>query len=149
MGRKSGRSFSDQDCIFCKIVKGDVPSYMVYEDELFLGFLDISQFVEGHTIVIPKKHFEVIWDVPYVDEYFKVVQKIGNHYRDLGFNYVDTLTFGRLVLHAHVHIVPHNDDNLDWKKALNVIGEFQRDKSRWPDPENGKRIAERFSLLRR
>ena len=45
-------------CIFCSIVKGDIPSYKVYEDENFLAFLDISQAEIGHTLVIPKKHFD-------------------------------------------------------------------------------------------
>ena len=44
------------DCIFCKIVKGEIPSYKVYEDEDVLAFLDINQISKGHTLVIPKEH---------------------------------------------------------------------------------------------
>ena len=46
------------DCIFCKIIKGEIPCYKVYEDDDVLAFLDISQTTKGHTLVIPKKHFD-------------------------------------------------------------------------------------------
>ena len=45
-------------CVFCSIVKGDIPSYKIYEDESVYAFLDIADDVEGHTLVIPKKHYE-------------------------------------------------------------------------------------------
>ena len=64
------------DCIFCKIVSGKIPCYKVYEDENFLAFLDIRPLNLGHTLVIPKKHFRWVWDVPNIGEYFEVVCKI-------------------------------------------------------------------------
>ncbi len=134
------------DCVFCKIVSGDIPSYKIHEDDEFLAILDISQFTEGHTIVIPKKHFDKIWDIAGIGEYFAFVQEIGNHFRDLGYKYVDTLTFGRMVSHSHVHVVPHNGDNDDWNRALNVIGNYQKDDSRHPDNEKGKRLMKNFAF---
>ncbi len=137
-----------EDCIFCKIVNGDIPCNKIYEDDNYLAFLDISNFTEGHTLVIPKKHFQFVWDIEDISGYFKVVQKIANHFRnDLGFKYVDTLTFGRMIPHAHVHIVPHNSDNKDWEKALEGIGELQSSSSnRRLCAEEGERIANKFKL---
>ena len=51
------------DCIFCKIAKGEIPTQKVYEDKLFIAFADTNPVVEGHTLVIPKKHFDNIFDV--------------------------------------------------------------------------------------
>ncbi len=65
-----------QDCIFCKIVNGEIPSNKVYEDEKFLAFLDINPLSPGHTQVIPKEHYRWVWDVPNIGEYFEVVKKI-------------------------------------------------------------------------
>lgn len=138
---------TDPDCIFCKIIAGKIPSYKVYEDDKYIGMLDISQFVEGHTIVIPKAHIVNIWEHPDIGEYYEVVQKIGNHFIEkIGYKYADTLTFGRLVLHSHVHIVPHNGDDKGWEKALTVIGGYQQDKSRWPSKDEGERIAKKFRV---
>ena len=52
------------DCIFCKIVKGEIPSYRVYEDDDILVMLDINPFSKGHLLVLPKEHFENIYDIP-------------------------------------------------------------------------------------
>jgi histidine triad (HIT) family protein len=136
----------DSNCIFCKIVKGEIPASKIYEDTNFLAFLDISNFTEGHTLVIPKDHIESTWEIPDIGAYYSVVQKIGKHYRGLGSKYVDTLTFGRDVLHAHVHIVPHNIDNPDWKQALAVIGEYQHDPNRRKSKEEMGKIATKFKL---
>ncbi len=136
---------TDPECIFCKIVKGDIPSYKIAENDKFLAFLDISQFTEGHTLVIPKEHFEFIWDVPNIGEYFEFVKKVGNHYREIGFKYVDTLTFGRMVNHAHVHLVPHNGDK-EWSKALHGLHLLQIDQNRRLTPEKGKILVEKFKL---
>ena len=52
------------NCIFCKIVKGEIPSYRVYEDDDILAMLDINPFSKGHLLVLPKEHFENIYDIP-------------------------------------------------------------------------------------
>ena len=117
-------------CVFCEILKGSIPSFIIYEDEDFLAFLDISQFTKGHTVVIPKKHVQFVWDFDQVGKYFEVVSKIANHFRALGYKYVDSITFGRKVPHAHVHLIPHNGDSVDYQKAISVFGEMQKDQSR-------------------
>lgn len=137
------------DCIFCKIVSGQIPSFKIYEDTEFMAILDISRFVEGHTIVIPKKHYEVIWDFEdqHVAKYWQVILKIGNHFRqNLGIKYVDTMTFGRLVRHTHVHLVPHNDDNPEWQNALEQIGNLQHDSARRLTVEAGEKLQKKYRV---
>lgn len=135
------------DCIFCKIVKGEIPCYKVYENEDFLAFLDISQFTPGHTLVIPKRHFRFIWDVDDIQGYADTVKKICNHFtKDLGFKYVDTLTFGRMVPHAHIHLVPHNSGESGWEEALEGFSKLQSDGSKKLTEEDGKRIQKEISF---
>lgn len=134
------------NCIFCKIVKGEIPSFKVYEDENFLAILDISQFTRGHTIVIPKGHFRFIWDVKLYSKYFALIRRISSHYMNLGFKYVDSMSWGRMIEHAHFHLIPHNGEDNDWRKSLKAIGEMQQDQSRRPSKEEGEKIAKEFRL---
>jgi len=139
----------DPSCIFCKIVKGDIPSYKIYEDDKFLAFLDIAQFVEGHTLLIPKEHFEFVWDITYIGEYYKTAKQISDHFRKrLGYKYVDSATFGRDVPHAHLHLIPHNETGTDWEKALKEIGNMQKHSSRRINPSEGSILIEKFRLSR-
>jgi histidine triad (HIT) family protein len=99
-----------EDCIFCKIANGDIPAYKVYEDEKFIAFLDLFPLEKGHTLVIPKKHFELVWDVENVGEYFEVCTKIAKHYQVVSENrIVFSLVHGEGVAHAHIHIIPSED----------------------------------------
>ncbi|NMC36664.1 HIT domain-containing protein [Candidatus Beckwithbacteria bacterium] len=96
------------DCIFCKIVTGELPAYKIYEDDQFLAFLDIFPFVRGHTLVIPKKHYRWVWDVENIGEYMQVCQKISNHYRNLSsIDMVASFIFGEQVHHAHIQLLPN------------------------------------------
>ncbi|MEI7463544.1 MAG: HIT domain-containing protein, partial [Candidatus Taylorbacteria bacterium] len=61
-------------CIFCKIINKEIPANIIYEDADFLAFLDIRPLSPGHMLVIPKKHYRWVWDVPNVGEYFEVVR---------------------------------------------------------------------------
>ena len=56
-----------EDCIFCKIVKGETPCFKVYEDEKVLAFEDINPISEGHTLIIPKRHAQSLWEIPAED----------------------------------------------------------------------------------
>ena len=107
-------------CIFCSIVKGDIPSYKVYEDDDFLAFLDISQAEIGHTLVVPKKHFDNLLEMD--DETAKkmivLVKKLANKVKSAtnasGINILNNngLAAGQSVNHIHFHIIPRyeNDD---------------------------------------
>jgi histidine triad (HIT) family protein len=129
-----------KDCVFCKIIKREIPSFVVFENDKFLAILDIAQFTEGHTVVFPKEHFRFIWDIPYISEYYEFIKKVGDHLRRIGFTYIDTLSFGRKVSHAHVHLVPHHGNNEEWKTALSLIGAMQTDPKRRIDKQRGDKI---------
>ena len=66
------------DCLFCKIVKGDVPSYKLYEDEKVLVIMDAYPNVDGHTLVIPKEHYDTLMDIP--DDLLIHINKIAKKY---------------------------------------------------------------------
>lgn len=125
----------DSNCVFCKIVDGEMPSFKIDENEKFVAILDIAQFVKGHTLVLPKEHHAFMWDVPNIGEYFEFVHSVGNHYRNLGYKFVDTLTLGRMVNHAHVHLLPHNDDDEVWNKVQQHIDGLQVNEETKPSEE--------------
>lgn len=110
------------DCIFCKIIKGEIPGHKIYEDDQTYAFLDISCDSYGHTLVVPKKHCTNILDCDEAD--FKAVmaavQKISRHYvDDCGFDGVNIINASgqaaqQSVFHLHMHIIPRkNDDGLN------------------------------------
>ena len=95
------------DCIFCKIVKKELPSYHVYEDDEFLGFLDIFPRVKGHTLLIPKKHYRWAYDVPNFGAYWEVALKITKAMQKaMKPEFITYVTHGLEVPHAHIHILP-------------------------------------------
>ena len=103
-----------EDCIFCKIVKGEIPAAKVYEDDYTLSFLDIMPANKGHCLVIPKKHYETFLDIPDKDltnlmKTSKKVTKalslsIGNGSYNIVMN--NGKIAGQVVMHAHIHILP-------------------------------------------
>ncbi len=96
-------------CVFCKIVKGEIPSYKVYEDENFLAFLDINPQSPGHTQVITKKHYRWVWDVPNAGKYFEVVKKIAiAQQKVFGTDFILSKIIGDEVRHAHIWIFPNS-----------------------------------------
>ena len=109
-----------EDCIFCKIVKGEIPCNKIYEDENVLAFLDISGKVVGHTLVIPKMHCENILDCQdnQLENIIKAVKMIANHYiNDCGFSgfnlHVNNgKSAGQEVSHLHFHILPRGNNEL-------------------------------------
>lgn len=104
----------EENCIFCKIVSGDIPAAKVYEDEHVLAFLDISQVTKGHTLVIPKLHEENIFELKpeTAKQLFSVVPKIANAiketYSPLGLNILNNngKDAGQAVFHYHLHLIP-------------------------------------------
>ena len=98
--------------IFEKIVAREVPSDIVYEDENHLAFLSIDPFVKGHTLVIPKKAYENITDMPQ-EEYLAlqgVVHKLIKHYREIFECKIGSVIYGLDVMHVHIHIFPITDE---------------------------------------
>mgnify|MGYP000250483966 CR=1 FL=1 len=99
------------DSVFTKIIRGEIPSNKVYEDELTYAFLDHNPKAPGHTLVISKKQAEFIWDLP-EQEYIalmKSVKKVGDRIKEvLTPKYVGVQVEGVAVAHAHVHVFPFN-----------------------------------------
>jgi histidine triad (HIT) family protein len=96
------------DCIFCKIVRGEVPSSKVYEDEMTLAFLDIHPKGPGHTILIPKEHyrwFEEMHDDLY-DHVFRAAKKLSVEMKQKGADHVQLGIVGKDVPHVHIHLIP-------------------------------------------
>lgn len=115
------------DCIFCKIIKGEVPSYKVYENENFLAFIDINPQSPGHIQVIPKEHYRWVWDVPNVGEYFEVVRKIAlAQKKAFDAEYIISKVVGNEVEHAHVWVFPNSETKGDRK---DFIGNAEKIKS--------------------
>lgn len=101
------------DCVFCKIVAGEIPCHKVYEDDLTMAFLTIQPVLPGHTLVIPKKHVEQYIDLEQTDHkaLWDSVQKIAKRLRDFsGKSRVGVVIKGVDVPHAHVHLTPFNED---------------------------------------
>lgn len=97
----------DPNCIFCKIVAGEIPSYKVYEDDNFLAFLDINPRAPGHVQVIPKDHHRWVWDVTNTSEYFEVVKKIAQaEQKAFNTEHVHSKIDGADVPHAHIWVFP-------------------------------------------
>lgn len=109
------------DCLFCKIIKKEIPSYKIYEDENVYAFLDISDDITGHTLVIPKTHSKNIFDTKkeVLERVISAVQKISMHYQSIGFEGVNVLNNNQecaeqTIPHLHFHILPRK--NGDGKK---------------------------------
>ncbi|MCD7950897.1 MAG: HIT family protein [Erysipelotrichaceae bacterium] len=113
------------DCIFCKIINHEIPGKIVYEDDICLAFLDLSQTTDGHTLVIPKKHYDHILDVDSdtLGHMMKVVQVVAKNIEDKlgakGFNIVSNMNeiAGQSVHHFHIHIIPRYSES-DGFKAI-------------------------------
>lgn len=115
-----------ENCIFCKIIKGEIPCFKVYEDESTFAFMDVAKDVDGHLLVIPKRHVKNILDC---DEQtlcslMRTVKKVSDHcVNDCGYEGVNLLnasdeSAGQSVPHFHIHIIPRkkNDGIEAWPK---------------------------------
>lgn len=97
----------NENCVFCKIVRGELPSENVYEDENYLAFLDIRPQTPGHTLVIPKKHIRWVWDSENVGEYFEIAKKIALAQRKaFDTDFIISKVVGDEVPHAHIWVFP-------------------------------------------
>ncbi|CAI3466227.1 HIT family protein [Enterococcus cecorum] len=104
-----------EDCIFCKIIDGEIPSYKIYEDEVVYAFLDITQVTPGHTLVVPKKHAKDIfeYDEELASQVFaripKIARALEKAYPDMqGLNIINNNreVAYQSVFHSHIHLIP-------------------------------------------
>lgn len=117
---------AEKDCVFCKIIAGEIPSTAVYEDEDFKAILDVNPAARGHVIIIPKKHAANIFELEEeeVAKVFPIAKKIATAlmktYNCDGINVLQNNgeAAGQTVFHLHVHVVPryYDDDvNIMWQ----------------------------------
>lgn len=123
-----------ENCIFCKIVRGEIPSYKVYEDDDFVAFLDINPESPGHCQVIPKEHHRWVWDLPAqagvpgnIGKYFEIVTKIAKAQRKaFDTEWILSKIVGDEVEHAHIWVFPNNNvvgNKKDFETNLKKIKE--------------------------
>lgn len=99
------------DCIFCKIVAGDIPATKTYEDESAIAFLDIHPRAPGHTLLIPKTHYQWFTDLPdeASDSLFRTAKKLAQKLKsEHTADYVRLSIVGRDVPHVHIHLIPQH-----------------------------------------
>lgn len=122
-----------EDCIFCKIIKGEIPSMTIYEDDIVKVFLDINPTTNGDTLIAPKKHIENMLDLD--DETLSHIHKISKEIYNVlkeklnidGLTLVQNNFYGQEIKHYHVHLIPRykNDDvkQLSNKEILKEVKE--------------------------
>lgn len=111
------------DCLFCKIANGEIPSYKIYEDDIVLAFLDINPDSDGHTLIIPKKHFKDLDDID--DKTLNHVNKIAKKLKKLleeklncdGMSLLQNNGTVQEVKHYHLHLKPYYNE----KKSIEMI----------------------------
>ncbi len=116
--------------IFEKIIEREIPAYIVYEDEDVISFLDISQATKGHTLVVPKKAYPNILEMPQdllqkvILVTQKITQAINAAFQPSGINILNNTgeTAGQSVFHFHIHIIPRYDKNDVTFKFQNHMG---------------------------
>lgn len=132
------RSMSES--VFTKIIRGDIPSHKIYEDDKVYAFLDIHPIQPGHTLVIPKTEVEFVWDLS-EEDYMAVMsaaKKIAQNIRKkLDVPYVGTQIVGVDVPHAHVHLIPFTST----KEFRNIP-----DMDAEPDHEALAKLAEKLRI---
>jgi len=125
-----------EDCIFCKIVEGEIPAVKIYEDEKYLAFLDMNPIKSGHTLLIPKKHDGYIFDLEdkeYSNLLLKAKEIAGMIKLKLNPKRVGMVVEGFGVPHIHVHLVPIENPN-----------ELNPERAKSANPEELKQIAEKI-----
>jgi histidine triad (HIT) family protein len=117
-----------EDCIFCKIVQGDIPCFKVYEDDKVLAFEDINPIAEGHTLITPKRHAQDLWEIPSEDltaihlASQKIIRAIKRALSPTGVALLQLNGRGanQVVMHYHLHLMPRMSESpqlpvTDWE----------------------------------
>lgn len=118
------------DCLFCKIIKDEIPSYTIYEDEYVKCFLDINPIENGHTLIVPKKHFTDISDIDEenISKVFVSSKKVINILNDKlhpdGIRLIQNNGFIQDVKHFHLHVIPNYKNNNEKINVENVFNQI-------------------------
>ncbi len=124
-----------EDCIFCKLISGEIPCAKIYEDDDFLAFLDISPVNKGHALIVTKEHYPTICDVPdsLLSKYLLAVKKVATAVHkgtgSDGYNVMQNnkKAAGQVIPHVHFHIIPRNSDDglkFSWPNKTYEEGEI-------------------------
>ena len=122
----TGETHLDADCLFCKIILGQIPSFKIFEDDEILAFMDVNPVAAGHALVIPKFHSKDIHETPaeWVGIAFagakRVARAVGKTLEPAGINIVQANGPGakQSVFHLHVHVIPRSMDDgltMNWE----------------------------------
>lgn len=104
------------DCIFCKIINKEIPSKIIYEDDIVIAMLDINPQSKGHTLIVPKTHYEDYTKLPseILNHIYNVAQKIGNlimtKLNQDGYSLIVNFGTAQEIKHFHLHIIPKNQE---------------------------------------
>ncbi len=122
------------ECIFCKILEGNIPSYKVYEDKNVYAFLDITQGTKGHTLVIPKKHIKNIYELneEVAEKIFKIIPKLAKAlkatFNPIGINIISNNELPlQSVYHFHIHLIPRYENDGMILSTINNYGKTSED----------------------
>lgn len=119
----------NNECIFCKIIKGEIPSFTIYEDEMFKVILDRFPAAPGHVLIIPKAHYSDIFELPQevASKIYPLAKKIASRIKEVmgteGINILQNNgeVAGQSVHHFHLHIVPRKvGDGITLNKSSNM-----------------------------
>lgn len=130
----------DANCIFCKIINGDIPSRRIYEDDNFVVMMDVSPASKGHSLLLPKEHYANLFEMPdeLLEELLKVAKKAAALLKDsLGADGINLLqnngvAAGQTVFHYHMHLIPRYDGEepiLTWEPKSYSAEEMDEIKS--------------------
>ncbi len=112
-----------EDCIFCKIIKGEIPSFKVYENDDVFAFMDINPILSGHTLIIPKRHAENIWEIPGEDlaAIHSASKKIAAAMKEtlnpdgIALLQLNGRAVNQVVMHYHLHLIPRSGSDPELK----------------------------------
>jgi histidine triad (HIT) family protein len=124
------------DCIFCKLANGEIPTRVVYEDDDFCVIMDAAPATKGHCLILPKEHFSNIYEIEdeVLGKAFKLAKKMTAHLTEKlgcdGFNIVQNngVTAGQTVFHFHIHLIPRYKGDgqiVGWKPGESTPGELE------------------------
>lgn len=117
------------DCLFCKIIKGEIPSMKIYEDDILIAFLDINPLAVGHTLIVPKKHYKDITDIDnitlihIIDVAKMLKEKLENNLKCDGISLIQNNGDAQEIKHFHLHLKPFykNNKNMELKKVYELL----------------------------
>ena len=126
----------DDNCIFCKIANGEIPSATIYEDENFRAILDLGPASKGHALLLPKEHYADLFALPdeTAEKVLPVAKKIVSRMKDVlgcdGYNLVQNNgeCAGQTVFHFHMHMIPrYKDDKVGLSWEMGELSDADRD----------------------